>query len=160
MALLAPTRQGHWASTLVKIAPWMAALAAICLTTAAYGDMLDCRPAGASDYSDPLSRDGLSTVICDLPEPGEVLLIVTDPNLSWPVLITPKQTVSFEEDMLGNKLGIPGLPYFNPELDQVILFTDPERLFISFTINDPITLDPARVWLRIDTLTGRLSATL
>lgn len=137
----------------------MAALAAICLTTAAYGGVLDCRPAGEGDYSDPLGRDGLSTVICHLPEPGEALVIVTDPSLSWPVLITPTQTVSFEEDMLGNKLALPGLPYFNPDLDQVIRFNNPERLFISFTTSDPATLAPARVWLRVDTRTGRLDIT-
>ena len=134
----------------------MAALAAICLTTTAHGGVLDCRPAGASDYSDPLSRDSLSTVICQLPEPGQALVIVTDPSLSWPVLVTPTKTVSFEEDMLGNQLGLSGLHYFNPELDQVIQFADPERLFISLTTSDPVTLAPAKIWLRVDTLNGRL----
>lgn len=157
MESLAPTRQGNWVSILVSLVPLVYVLAAIFLSTAAYGGVLDCRPAGARDYSDPFKRDGLSTVICHLPEPGEALVIVTDPSLSWPVLITPTQTVSFEEDMLGNKLGLPGLPYFNPELNQVVHFTDPERLFISFTSSDPITLAPVRVWLRVDTLTGRLS---
>ncbi|MEP4627190.1 MAG: hypothetical protein ABJZ90_15860 [Paracoccaceae bacterium] len=142
-----------------KMVRWVAALAAIFLTTTAHGGVLDCHPAGASDYSDPLSRDGLSAVICHLPEPGLALVIVTDPSLSWPVLMTPTQTVSFEEDMLGNKLGLPGLPYFNPELDQVVHFTDPERLFISVTTSDPVTFAPARVWLRVDTLTGRLAIT-
>ncbi|MGZ2257446.1 hypothetical protein [Roseobacter sp. A03A-229] len=101
----------------------------------------------------------MSMVICDLPKPGEALVIVTDPSLSWPVLLTPTQTISFEEDVLGGKLELAGLPYFNPELDQVVHFADPERLFISVTISDPTTLATARVWLRVDTLTGRLDIT-
>ena len=87
------------------------------------------------------------------------MVIVTDPSLSWPVLMTLALTISFEEDMLGTKLGLPGLPYFNSELDQVVHFTDPEGLFISVTTSDPVTLAPARVWLRVDTLTGRLAVT-
>jgi len=137
----------------------VAALAAICLTTIAHGGVLDCRPAEANDYSDPLNRSGLSTVICPLPQPDKSLVIVTDPSLSWPVLMTPTQTVSFEEYILGNKVGLTGLPYFNPAQDQVVHFTDPERLFISVTTSDPVTLAPARVWLRVDTLTGRLAKT-
>jgi len=132
---------------------------AVCLATTAYGGVLDCQLASASDYSDPLNRDGLSAVICRLPEPGQALVIVTDSNLSWPVLMTPTQTISFEEDILSSKLGLAGLPYFNPTQDKVVHFADPERLFISLTISDPVTLAPARVWLRVDTLMGRLDLT-
>ncbi|MEM7216629.1 MAG: hypothetical protein AAF423_13905 [Pseudomonadota bacterium] len=71
--------------------------------------------------------------------------------------MTPTQTVSFENDILGNGLGLQGLPYFNPEQDQVVHFTEPERLFISVTISDPATLSPSRVWLRVDVLTGNIA---
>lgn len=159
MALSAPTRQRHLVSTLGKIVLRVAALAVICLATTAHGEVLDCRSADASDYSDPLNRNGLSTVICALPKPGHALVIVTDPSLSWPVLMTPTQSISFEENMLDNKLGLPGLPYFDPVQDQVVHFTEPERLFISITTSDPATLAPARVWLRVDTRTGRIAIT-
>lgn len=135
----------------------MAAVAAICLTASAHAGALDCRPAEGGDYRDPLGRDGLSALICPLPKPGQAVVIVTDTSLSWPVLMTSTGTVSFEDEMLGNTLDLPGLPYFNPAQDQVVHFTDPERLFISVTTSDPVTLSPARVWVRIDTLTGHLA---
>lgn len=140
-----------------KSVRWVAALTAICWSPAAHSGVLDCRPASKSDYIDPLNREGWSATICHLPQPGLALVIVTDPSLSWPVLLTPTQTVSFENDILGNGLGLQGLPYFNPEQDQVVHFTEPERLFISVTISDPATLSPSRVWLRVDVLTGNIA---
>ena len=157
MALSALKRQRHSESTSAKIIRLMVVLASVCLCTTAQGGVLNCRAAGEEEYNDPLGRDGLSTEICRLPKPGRALVIVSDQSLSWPVLIAPTQTISFEEDMLSNKLGFSGLPFFNSAQDHVVYFDEPERLFISVTTNDPVSLAPVRVWLRIDTATGQLA---
>jgi hypothetical protein len=136
---------------------WAAAAAGLLAAAAtlghgAGGELLeiDCAPAEAEAIADPLDRSGLEGMYCALPEAGGVL-IVTDENLSWPVLVSPSGRVSFEEALLSDiALVGPGLPQVRLGTDRVLLATDPPaRALIEFSSADPATLAPRSRWLAI-----------
>jgi len=110
---------------------------------------LDCRELSAGAVPDPLSRDGLAGVDCALPDGTGSVMIVSDENISWPVIVRSGRSISFEDYLLGNAglLG-PGLAYFDPE-PGAVLFDDtpPGRVLIRFQSSDPVTLERSVRWL-------------
>jgi hypothetical protein len=112
---------------------------------------LDCAPAAVEAIDDPLGRDGLGALRCPLPGGRGVLVLVSDENLSWPVLETESGRTSFEEALLSD-VGLvgPGLPYVGYGDDR-LLFTedDPPRVLIEYATTDPSTGRRGARWLAI-----------
>ena len=143
------TRPSLWAGLL---APF---LLAACVSAAGETRAVACGPAPPLTYADPLARPGLSVLSCPLPQAGSRLLIVTDPSISWPVLIEDGAATSFEGQV--QDASLPGLPFFDPAADRVLWQTDPSPLIlISLTTSEPSTNAPIRLWLALDPQTAAL----
>jgi hypothetical protein len=112
---------------------------------------LDCREATEADIPAALARDGLAVVDCPLPDSPDRVLILSDENISWPVVVTSDRASSFEAYLLDriDLLG-PGLAYFETG-PGAVLFDDtpPRRVVIRFQSADPVTLEPAVRWLAV-----------
>jgi hypothetical protein len=111
-----------------------------------------CQDTVLTDYSDPQSRTDLSELTCPQPNSNTAVIIVTDPNLSWPILKTATDYISFEDAILtnGNKIG-EGFFFFDPQADRVVWNGTPAtKVLISLSGADPVTLTPQRRWITLD----------
>lgn len=112
---------------------------------------LVCVDVPVERLSDPLDRDGLSGVECPFPTGGGSVLIVSDENVSWPVIVLPGRRVSFEDFLLENAtiLG-PGLFHFQPGGDAVLFEERPHRrLLVRYSSADPVSLERVVRWLAL-----------
>ena len=109
---------------------------------------------------DPEARPGLSGLRCADPyAAGDALLLVTDENMSWPLLERGGQRQSFEQVVLDDRslLG-PGFFYFAASRDRVIWRGPPApAVVISFSGADTVTLAPLQRWLAIDLKRGAVA---
>lgn len=89
------------------------------------------------------------------------VLIVTDQDISWPVLREAGGLRSMQDDLLNamHEFGA-GLLYFDPERDMVWAAVDGAGFVghvISMTGNDPVTLERRRTFVSASASPGRLA---
>jgi hypothetical protein len=128
------------------------ASAALAVTAAhaAEPQHLACAEVAAEAVVDLLGRDGLSAVECPLPDGAGSVQIVSDENVSWPVLLGGPAPVSFEDALLERVADFGGSFHFRPAEDAVRLQLGPPRmLFVRFAVSDPVTLEPGARWVAV-----------
>ncbi|WP_058096699.1 hypothetical protein [Paracoccus sp. MKU1] len=121
---------------------------------------LSCSPANAEARPDEASLYAM-VIVCagDAGQPD--VLIVTDQDISWPVLREAGGVRSMQDDLLNamHQFGA-GLLYFDPERDMVWAAVDGAGFVghvISMTGNDRMTLERRRAFVSASASPGRLA---